>query len=91
MKTQEAINILKEFNKWRRALPPYDEVGATIPFKGNEIGQAIEHAISRLNKAEALFNAAQSFSRSYHTSMSQKIITLYIQQLSDAVMAYEEK
>lgn len=91
MKTKDAIVILKEFNKWRRAVPPYDEAGAKIPYSGLEIGQAIDFAVSRMNKADALFTNAQSFTLSYHASMSQKIVGLYVQQLADAVRAYEDK
>jgi len=44
MKTKKAIKILKEMNKWRRAEPPYEEMGS-MPYNPGKYGKAIDQAI----------------------------------------------
>lgn len=50
MDKTEAIKILTEHNKWRRAVKPYDKVGVTPPYTPADIGKAIDFAISQLQK-----------------------------------------
>lgn len=52
MVVRKAIEILSEFNKWRRGLPPYDVWGEKLPYSPTEIGEAIDCAIEKLKKNE---------------------------------------
>ena len=45
MTTKEAVNILEEYNKWRRG-----QINKEYPFTAKEIGLAIDKAISELKK-----------------------------------------
>lgn len=43
MTTSEAIEILREMNKWRRGEPPYDgETPKDMPYSPQEFGEAID-------------------------------------------------
>ena len=50
MKLKDAINILTEMQKWRRAQPPYDgdmpETHKEMPYSAKTFGHAIDFAIS---------------------------------------------
>lgn len=48
MTNKEAIDILIEFNNWRRGLGKTESLSMT----GKTIGEAIDHAILSLNKLE---------------------------------------
>lgn len=49
MKLKDAINILTEMQKWRRAQPPYDgdmpETHKEMPYSAETFGHAIDFAI----------------------------------------------
>lgn len=49
MKLEDAINILTEMQKWRRAQPPYDgdtpETHKEMPYSAETFGHAIDFAI----------------------------------------------
>ena len=49
MKLEDAINILTEMQKWRRAQPPYDgdtpETHKEMPYSAETFGLAIDFAI----------------------------------------------
>lgn len=47
MTNKEAIDILMEFNNWRRS-----EKVTALPMTGKTIGEAIDHAICSLNRLE---------------------------------------
>lgn len=50
MTTKEATHILRRFNLWRRAIPPYDAAGAKLEYTSIEIGIAIDTAVAALDK-----------------------------------------
>ena len=53
MTNQQALAILCEMQKWRRALPPYDgEEPKRMPYTPQEFGEAIDIAIEALNENE---------------------------------------
>lgn len=47
MTNKEAIDILMEYNTWRRG-----EKVTALPITGKTIGEAIDHAICALNRLE---------------------------------------
>lgn len=52
MTAKEAKEVLIKHNKWRQAMPPYDEIGSW-PNEPEEITQAMEIAIKALCESEA--------------------------------------
>jgi hypothetical protein len=50
MKTDEAIEILEEHNKWRRGDEPYETGGEGMPHNPKELGLAITHAIEHMKR-----------------------------------------
>lgn len=42
MKAEEAIEIIKEMQKWRRGEEPYDVAPSAMPYTPNEFGCAID-------------------------------------------------
>ena len=53
MNINQAIDILTEHNKWRRALPPYDSLPPNQPVATpKEVGEAIDVAIETLKTME---------------------------------------
>lgn len=49
MKAKEALTILTEIQKWRRAEPPYNEPN-TMPFTPEQYGKALDVAINKLKE-----------------------------------------
>ena len=54
MKTEKALEILKEMQKWRRDEPPYDgenpQEHRQMPYSPEEFGEAIDVAIFEIEK-----------------------------------------
>ena len=54
MTHDEAVNILKNYQLWRRGKPPYDfGQPVEMPFAPKELGQALDHAIAVLERPAA--------------------------------------
>ena len=60
----EAINILTEMQKWRRAQPPYDgntpETHKEMPYSPKTIGHAIDFAIGFMESIKEFFSTRKS-------------------------------
>jgi len=53
MTNEEVVRILKEYQLWRRGLPPYDfGQPVEMPLTPKELGQALDHAIAVLERQE---------------------------------------
>lgn len=50
MEKEEALEILKDHQKYRRAEPPYDRIGAVSRHSPKRLGQAIDVAIMLLGE-----------------------------------------
>lgn len=50
---------LKEHNKWRRGVPPYDEIGAEPPLSGEALGDFIDMCAAFLRLFARLKSAAK--------------------------------
>lgn len=48
MDKKKAMEILRDFNEWRRGKPPYDKPGTTLKWSPEEIGEAIDLALDHL-------------------------------------------
>ena len=51
MTLQEALEILKAHQKWRRGEPPY-EIGGSMPVGPTRLGQAIDVIIKALDQTD---------------------------------------
>jgi len=58
MKLDDAINILTEMQKWRRAQPPYDgdtpKTHKEMPYSAKTFGHAIDFAIGFMEGSKEL-------------------------------------
>lgn len=51
MTHDEAVNILKNYQLWRRGLPPYDfGQPVNMPFTPEKLGEALDYAIAELTR-----------------------------------------
>jgi len=50
MSEEKIIKILREYNLWRRAMPPYDKEGERLKYTPEKIGLALDKAIEILTK-----------------------------------------
>lgn len=51
MTRDEAVNILKNYQLWRRGKPPYDfGQPVNMPFTPEKLGEALDVAIAELEK-----------------------------------------
>lgn len=48
MKLQRVIEILIDFQNWRRSEPPYDDPATKMKYSAEEVGKAIDFAINKL-------------------------------------------
>ena len=60
MKTKQALTILREFQRWRKGIEPYNEAGAKIPYSPSEIGLALDVAIRILSRMPEFVAASDS-------------------------------
>ena len=69
MKLEDAINILTEMQKWRRAQPPYDgDTPFTIrkmPYSAETFGLAIDFAISSMKGMQQQLSQKRQDERLY--------------------------
>ena len=59
MNLEKAIEVLKEFNTWRRGNPPYDNPGAGLKWSHGEIGEAIDAACDAMACTASASNSAR--------------------------------
>lgn len=52
MTKDQAVEILKTHNAWRRGEPPYDVFGLPDKFSAKQLGEAIDIAVSLLEKLD---------------------------------------
>ena len=64
MKLDDAIKVLIEMQKWRRAQPPYDgdtpETHKEMPYSAETFGHAIDFAIGFMESIKEFFSTRKS-------------------------------